>query len=89
MVANNIENKICVCLGNLSFDDCLAAVKKYPFCEIRLDLLNLSISEIKTLFESGKKNYCNLPKWEILEFSETRISYTSHKIGCYLCRFRI
>lgn len=52
---NEIENRICVSLGNIGFQECLAAVKKYPLCELRLDLADFSLAEINTLFKSGNK----------------------------------
>lgn len=52
---DKIENRICVSLGNIGYEDCLAAVEKYPLCEIRLDLLNFSSPEIKEIFNCGNR----------------------------------
>ena len=49
------ENKLCVSLGNLGFTECLEAVQSYPFCEVRLDLLDLSDQEVKEIFQKGNR----------------------------------
>ncbi|MCF8371222.1 MAG: type I 3-dehydroquinate dehydratase [Bacteroidales bacterium] len=50
-----VDNRICVSLGNISFQECLVAVKKYPLCEVRLDLSDFSLAEIDVIFKSGNK----------------------------------
>jgi 3-dehydroquinate dehydratase-1 len=44
---------ICICLADISFEECLEAVKKFDFLEIRLDLLNLSREQIKEIFSAN------------------------------------
>ncbi len=51
----DIDNKICVSLGNTDFHECIEAVNWFPLSEVRLDLLNLSISQIETVFAAGNK----------------------------------
>lgn len=46
---------LCVSLGKANFEECLAAVKRYELCELRLDKLKLKDSELKKLFAAGKK----------------------------------
>ncbi len=45
---------ICISLADISFDECLEAVRKFEFAELRLDLLNLSDEQIQELFTANK-----------------------------------
>jgi len=45
---------LCVSLGNISFEECLKALKKYDLCELRLDRLKFKDAELKKIFSAGK-----------------------------------
>jgi 3-dehydroquinate dehydratase type I len=46
---------ICVSLAEKNLADCLAALKGLPFAEIRMDMMDLTPSEVRTIF-SGHPN---------------------------------
>ena len=46
---------ICVSLGKVSAKKCIDAVKKHELCELRLDQLKLSDSELKKIFYVGQQ----------------------------------
>lgn len=46
---------ICVSLGNIGFDECVRALNKAEFAEIRIDLLDFSDEQFKKIF-AAKKN---------------------------------
>lgn len=43
---------ICVSLGNISFDECRRVLRRVEMAELRLDLLNFSLAQVKTIFSS-------------------------------------
>lgn len=43
---------ICLSLGNIAFQKCLEIIKDYELCEIRLDLNNYSLEEVRSIFSS-------------------------------------
>lgn len=45
---------ICVSIGSVSAKGCIEAVKKHELCELRLDKLNLTEQDIKTIFSLNK-----------------------------------
>ena len=45
------ESKICVSIGNLSYNEIIEQLKKIGLAEIRLDLLSLTEQEVKSIFE--------------------------------------
>lgn len=45
---------ICTALANLSVSECLDAVKQLDFAEIRLDLFDISVQEVRTIFSAHK-----------------------------------
>ena len=55
LIQIDIRKKICVSLGNISFDDCLKAVETYPLCEIRIDLLDFTDEEFEMIFSAGER----------------------------------
>ncbi len=57
---------ICSALANMSFSDCLDAVKILDFAEIRFDLLDLSKEEITALFSANNNLIatCRLGKYD-------------------------
>ena len=44
---------ICIALGNLTYEECLHAVKTLPFAEIRLDLLDLLQDQVVAIFAAN------------------------------------
>ena len=46
---------ICVSLASMSFDECFKAIKKAPFVELRLDLLDITEEQLKTLVSIKSK----------------------------------
>ncbi len=46
---------ICVSIGNVSAKKCIDVVKKHELCELRLDQLKLSDSELKKIFYVGQQ----------------------------------
>jgi 3-dehydroquinate dehydratase-1 len=46
---------ICISLGSISFEECLKALSKSEFTEIRIDLLDYSKEQFKTLFSQKRK----------------------------------
>ena len=45
---------ICVCLAEISFAECLAAVKQLDFAEIRIDLLDLTSDQLHAVFAANQ-----------------------------------
>lgn len=51
-----LSNKnLCVSIANKSFDECMEICKKLDLVELRLDLLNLNLNELKQLFDLDTK----------------------------------
>jgi 3-dehydroquinate dehydratase I len=46
---------ICVSLASMTFDECFKAIKKAEFAELRLDLLDLTDEQLKTLLSIKSK----------------------------------
>ncbi len=46
------DSKICVSIGDLSYNEIAEQLKRIDFAEIRLDLLNITEQELKSIFES-------------------------------------
>lgn len=44
---------ICISLADISFEECLEAVRKCEFAELRLDLLSLSNEQVRQIFSSN------------------------------------
>ena len=47
-----MKSEICISIGNLSYDEVLAHLKKISFAEIRIDLLNFSAEHFHSIFKS-------------------------------------
>lgn len=45
---------ICVSIGNCTVEECIKALKDIPFAEIRIDLININLQDIKKIFSSSK-----------------------------------
>lgn len=46
---------ICVSLTEATLEDCLRALERLPFAEIRMDLIHLSLDEVASLFSRHKR----------------------------------
>lgn len=46
---------ICVSIGNVTFEQCLAELKGTDFAEIRLDTMTLSVNEVRAIFGRSKR----------------------------------
>jgi 3-dehydroquinate dehydratase-1 len=57
---------ICVSLANINFQECMKAISKAEFAEIRIDQLDLSDDQLKSLFSIKKKTVatCRPGKFE-------------------------
>jgi 3-dehydroquinate dehydratase-1 len=71
---------ICVSLGSLSFEECTEALSKAECAEIRMDLLDFSDGQFKTLFASKQKTIatCRADKYNDTErLQKLKLAITS------------
>jgi len=47
---------ICVSLANIDFQECMKAINKAEYAEVRIDQLDLSEEQLKSLFSIKKKS---------------------------------
>lgn len=71
---------ICVSFGNIEFEDLKSTLKSYQFAEIRLDLMNLKITEIAEIFSTHKNLIATLRYGEndkVKEFEKVETAISS------------